>query len=80
MDAALERSTRRCAPPTCAPGKVEYQAQDPARHPHLAAYSHLFPALDDPANYATLIELLLDAVELRARRARAAGTGSAHRS
>ena len=43
--------------------KVEYQSQDPAHYPHLAAYSHLFPALDDPANYATLIELLLDAVE-----------------
>jgi AcrR family transcriptional regulator len=75
MDAALEALDPEVRAADLRAWKVEYQAQDPARHPHLAAYSHLFPALDDPANYATLIELLLDAVELRARRVRAARTG-----
>ncbi|MDT7566753.1 MAG: hypothetical protein QOG76_5377, partial [Pseudonocardiales bacterium] len=33
--------------------KVEYQTQDPAAYPNIATYAHLFPALDDPANFST---------------------------
>jgi len=83
-DAVLSYSAMDAAPQALDPDvraadlrawKVEYQSQDPAHYPHLAACSHLFPALDDPANYATLSELLLDAVEVRARRARPAARG-----
>jgi hypothetical protein len=48
--------------------KVEYQTQDPAAYPNIATYAHLFPALDDPANFSTLMELLVDSIDARARR------------
>jgi len=89
-DAVLSYSAMDAAPQALDPDvratdlrawKVEYQSQDPAHYPHLAAYSHLFPALDDPANYATLIELLLDAVEsARGGRGRPRAAGAAGRT
>ncbi|MDT7666168.1 MAG: hypothetical protein QOD04_5724, partial [Pseudonocardiales bacterium] len=40
-----------------------------AAYPNIAPYAHLFPALDDPADFSTLIELLVDSIDARARRA-----------
>jgi hypothetical protein len=39
-----------------------------AAYPNIATYAHLFPALDDPANFSTLMELLVDSIDARARR------------
>jgi AcrR family transcriptional regulator len=69
MDAALAALDPDVRAADLRAWKVEYQTQDPAAYPNIAAYAHLFPALDDPANFSTLIELLVDSIDARARRA-----------
>jgi hypothetical protein len=68
MDAALAALDPDVRAADLRAWKVEYQTQDPAAYPNIATYAHLFPALDDPANFSTLIELLVDSIDARARR------------
>ncbi|MFI9624531.1 TetR/AcrR family transcriptional regulator [Streptomyces sp. NPDC052042] len=50
----------------------EYLLASPARHPHLAAAAPYLAEADEDDHFETTLALLLDAVELRARRTREA--------
>ncbi|MFF9347359.1 TetR/AcrR family transcriptional regulator [Streptomyces sp. NPDC014734] len=52
----------------------EYLVASPARYPHLAAAAPYLAEADEDDHFETTLALLLDAVELRARRAQTAGS------
>jgi hypothetical protein len=73
--AALDPDTRRA---DLRAWQIEYQTLPPEVYPNTAAIAHLLPALDDPANFATAVDLMIDAIRARAPQARLTpGDGSA---
>jgi len=55
--------------PTCGPGRST-TAFCRTTYPNIAAVASNLPALDDPTNFETALELMLDALRARARKAR----------
>lgn len=49
--------------------QVDYQILPAGEYPNINAVRHVLPALDDPANFETALELMLDALRSRARQA-----------
>jgi hypothetical protein len=47
--------------------KIEYQTLPSEVYPNTAAIAHLLPALDDPANFAAAVDLMIDAIRARAQ-------------
>jgi AcrR family transcriptional regulator len=45
---------------------VEYRTLPPQVYPNTAAIAHLLPALDDPANFAAAVDLMIDSIKARA--------------
>jgi AcrR family transcriptional regulator len=52
--------------------QVDYRMLPDAEFPNINAVADVLPALDDPRNFETALELMLDALRVRARKARAA--------
>jgi hypothetical protein len=68
--AALDPDTRRA---DLRAWQVEYRTLPADTYPNTAAIAHLLPALDDPANFAAAVDLMIDAIRARAPAGRAAG-------
>ncbi|MFD2469000.1 TetR/AcrR family transcriptional regulator [Amycolatopsis silviterrae] len=50
--------------------QVEYRHLDPEQYPAIAAHADLLPSLSSPVAFDTGLEMMLDAIELRAERSR----------
>lgn len=46
--------------------EVQYRALPPGQYPNTAAVAHALPALDDPENFATAVDLMIEAIRARA--------------
>lgn len=51
--------------------QVDYRVLSPDEYPSITAVAHVLPALDDPANFELALGLMIDALKVRARKARA---------
>ncbi|MCD0449139.1 TetR/AcrR family transcriptional regulator [Actinocorallia sp. API 0066] len=70
QDAALAALDPRTREGDLTAWQVDYRILPEGRYPHIDAVSGVLPALDDPANFETALELILDALRARAERAR----------
>jgi len=56
--------------------EVEYRSVPADLYPNIAAVSSVIPSLDDPANFETAVELMIEAISARAVGQRKARRGS----
>jgi AcrR family transcriptional regulator len=59
--------------------EVEYRTVPAAEYPHIAAVSGSIPQLDDPANFDTAVELMIEAIGARAAQRKRRTSGSTRR-
>ena len=57
--------------------QVDYRTLPVDEYPNINAVAAVLPSLDDPANFETALEWMLDSLRVRARKARAARRGHA---
>jgi AcrR family transcriptional regulator len=50
--------------------EIQYRTLPPGQYPNTAAIAHALPALDDPDNFATAVDLMIEAIRARATTAR----------
>jgi hypothetical protein len=46
--------------------EIQYRALPPGQYPNIAAIAHALPALDDPDNFTTAVDLMIEAIRGRA--------------
>ena len=68
--ASLNPATRRA---DLLSWEIEYRSLPASEYPSIAAVAHALPALDDPENFTTAVDLMIEAI--RARAAAAHGPG-----
>ncbi len=66
MDAALAALAPQTRADELRTWDVDYRRLPPERFPHAASVAEHFPRLDDPANFALAVELMIEAVAARA--------------
>jgi hypothetical protein len=66
MDAALAGLSPEIRAADFRAWKTDYQSLPADVYPHIAAVAAHLPAIDDPENYRTVIQALIDAVRCRA--------------
>ncbi len=50
--------------------EIQYRTLPPGQYPNIAAIAHALPALDDPDNFTTAVDLMIEAIRGRAATAR----------
>jgi hypothetical protein len=50
--------------------ELQYRTLPPGQYPNIAAVAHALPALDDPENFTTAVDLMIEAIR--------AGAAAAH--
>ncbi len=50
--------------------EIQYRTLRPGQYPNIAAIAHALPALDDPDNFTTAVDLMIEAIRGRAAAAR----------
>ena len=65
--ASLEPATRHA---DLLSWEVQYRHLPPGEYPNIAAVADALPALDDPENFATAVDLMIEAIRARAEAAR----------
>jgi hypothetical protein len=50
--------------------EIQYRTLPPGQYPNITAVAHTLPALDDPDNFATAVDLMIEAIRARAASAR----------
>jgi AcrR family transcriptional regulator len=68
--AALESAVRR---EDLLSWEVQYRTLPPGEYPNIAGAAHALPVLDDPENFATAVDLMIEAIRARAVAAPDAG-------
>jgi hypothetical protein len=46
--------------------EIDYRTLPPGEYPGIAGVAHALPALDDPQNFITAVQLMIEAVRTRA--------------
>ena len=46
--------------------EIQYRTLPPGQYPNIAAVAHALPALDDPENFTTAVDLMIEAIRARA--------------
>jgi AcrR family transcriptional regulator len=46
--------------------EIQYRTLPPGQYPNIAAVAHALPALDDPDNFTTAVDLMIEAIRARA--------------
>jgi AcrR family transcriptional regulator len=46
--------------------EIQYRTLPPGHYPNIAAVAHALPALDDPDNFTTAVDLMIEAIRARA--------------
>jgi hypothetical protein len=50
--------------------EIQYRTLPVGQYPNIAAVAHALPALDDPENFATAVDLMIEAIRARVATAR----------
>jgi hypothetical protein len=53
--------------------EIQYRALPASQYPNIAAVASALPALDDPENFATAVDLMIEAIRARAAATAASG-------
>lgn len=53
--------------------EIQYRARPAGQYPNIAAVASVLPALDDPDNFATAVDLMIEAIRARAAATAASG-------
>ena len=59
--------------------EIQYRTLPPSQYPNTAAIAHALPALDDPDNFTTAVDLMIEAIRARAAAARRPSTSPGSR-
>jgi AcrR family transcriptional regulator len=59
--------------------EIQYRALPPGQYPNTAAVAHALPALDDPDNFTTAVNLMIEAIRARAAAGRDPSTSPGSR-
>jgi hypothetical protein len=61
--AALEPAVRKA---DLLSWEIDYRALPPGEYPDIVAVAHTLPTLDDPRNFTTAVQLMIEAIRARA--------------